>query len=322
MKRVSVALWIAAAGAVVQIIALTGNFYETTGRNAEPKSAWFGIPHASDLILASALVALVAAGLSVANRQPVRGRTLGLIVGAVGLLATLQLVYRMIVPPFGCLRFGCGLTPKADVNLLMAIWAALAGCVAVTLGGFLHAFSATAQRTPARPRLAARQTGMTPWLGLAAVGATAMFVFPFTLFSLYTVAGFYGQRGETTWGGWLSIPHTSSLVLALTLAVVGLVIAAGRRRSPLGTGALGATIALLALVAAARLLYRILDDPFATAGGAENVPVGTVTVELVGYLGLAGGLLAVAAGIVHAAQHRQPETERSAAGEAATSPTS
>lgn len=49
------------------------------------------------------LSALVAVGLLVAtalDRNPVRGRSVGLIIGVVGLLATLQLGYRMIAPPF------------------------------------------------------------------------------------------------------------------------------------------------------------------------------------------------------------------------------
>jgi len=305
MQRLTPLLWMAVAGAVLQLVALGGNFYETTGG---VQSAWFGVPHTSDLILASAIVALVGVALAAANRQPVRGRTLGLVIGAVGLLATLQLAYRMIVPPFGCLQFGCGFTAKSDVNLLAGIWIALAGCVAVTVGGFAHAFTRSARAASARPPIAAQQTGMTPWLGLAALSAVAMFVFPFTGFTLYTVSGFFGQQGVTTWGGWLSIPHTSSLVLALVLIIVGLVVAAGRGRSPLAPAALGATIAVLAFLATARIFYRILDDPFGTAGGAENVRVGSVTVELVGYLALAAGLVAVAAGTVHALQHRSPRS--------------
>jgi hypothetical protein len=235
---------------------------------------------------------------------------MGLIVGGVGLLATLQLVYRMIVPPFGCLQYGCGTTAAQDVDLLTGIFVALAGCVAVTLGGLGHAVSHAARETAPRPWLAERQSGMTPWLGLAALGALAMFVFPFTAFTLYEVEGFFGSRATQPWGGWLSIPHTSSLVLAITLVVIGLVVAAARRRAPLGPSALGVAIAALALVAGARILYRMVVPPFGGAGGAEDVPVGDVDVLLSGYLGILAALVAVAGGLVHAARHREAGAER------------
>ena len=148
---------------------------------------------------------------------------------------------------------------------------------------------------------------MTPWPGLSALGAVGMFVFPFTVFTLYTVQGFFGARATQAWGGWLSIPHTSSLVLAATAGIVALVVvAAARERSPLGPVALGSTIAVIALLAAARIIYRIVVPPFATAGGGENVEVGAVAIELAGYLGLLSALLALGAALVHAAQHRAP----------------
>jgi len=309
MHRISAFLWLAAGGAVLQVVALGTNFYETTGKQAAVKSAWFGIPHASDLILAAAVVAILAVGLTAANRQPVRGRNLGLIVGVIGLLATAQLVYRMTTPPFGgCLQYGCGTNAAQDVNLLAGIWIALAGCVAVTVGGFLHAFTSAAREAGPHPLISAEQRGMSPWLGLSAVGAVAMFVFPFTGFTLYTVSGFLGQEGTAPWGGWLSLPHTSSFVLAIMLIVVGLVIAAGRNRSPLQPAALGATVAILSFAAAARIFYRIIEDPFSTAGGVDTA-VGSVQVELAGYLGLAGAVVAVLGGIVHAVQHRESTAE-------------
>lgn len=304
MQRVSAFLWIATAGAVLAIVAIAGSFYELDG---EGQSAWYGVPHASDLILAAAVVALIGVVLTATERQPVRGRTVGLIIGVIGLLATMQLGYRMIVPPYGCLQFGCGFSSQADVTLLTGIWMALGGCIAVTLGGFGYALSGAGERTTARPLIAARQTAMTPWLGLAAVGAVAMFVFPFTVFTLYTVSGFFGGDAVTTWGGWLSLPHTSSLVLALAAIIVGLVIAAGRERSPLSPTGLGMTIALLAAIGGARILYRIIVDPFGGAGGAEDVQVGSVTTELAGYLGLAGALIAIGAAVMHALDSREPE---------------
>lgn len=310
MQRISAFLWIAAGGAVLQFVALGSNFYETLGEMGETKDAWFGVPHTADLILFSGIVAITGMALTAGNRQPARGRTVGLIVAGVGLLATLQLVYRMAVPPFGCLQFGCGFSAAQDVNLLAGIWIALAGCVAVTIGGALHAFSRTARETAPQSWIAERQDGMTPWLGLAVVGGVAMFVFPFTGFTLYSVTGFFGaEGGAQPWGGWLSIPHTSSLVLAMGAGILGLVVAAARRRSPLSPSALGATIGILAFVAGTRILYRLIADPFSTAGGAGNVQVGNVDVELAGYLGLAFAIVAVVAGFVHAAQTREAAVE-------------
>ncbi|MBA3408635.1 MAG: hypothetical protein H0U06_11385 [Solirubrobacterales bacterium] len=313
MRRVPALLWLVAAGAIVQLVSVTLNFYELRG---EPQGAWYGVPHTSDLIVASAVVAIVAVGLTAAGRQPFRGRTIGLLAGAVGVLAAVQVVYRMAVPPYGCLQYGCGFAAKGDTEVLTGMWIALAGCAVVVVGALLYAFSRTARETPAAARIAGRQSGMTPWLGLAGLGSVAMFVFPFTVFTLYTVEGFFGSRVTQPWGGWLSLPHTSSLILAATAIVVGLVVAAARGRSPFSPRALGVTIGTLALLAAARILYRLLDHPFDTAGGSSETPVGDVTVELGGYLGLAGALLAAVAGFVHAAQQRAPAGERSVAGEA------
>lgn len=98
MQRITPWLWLALAGSVLQVVALVGpDFYMAQG---ERKDAWFGIPHASDLILLSALAAISMFTVTALRRNPVRGRSVGLIVGAVGLLATLQLGYRMVVPPF------------------------------------------------------------------------------------------------------------------------------------------------------------------------------------------------------------------------------
>lgn len=316
MRRISALLWLVLVGAVVQLVSVTLNFYELRG---EPQGAWYGVPHTSDLIVGSAVVAIVALGSTAAGRRPFRARTIGLLVGVVGLFATVQVVYRMAVPPYGCLQYGCGFAAKGDTQVLTGMWIALAGCVAVTLGALAYALSRTARETPAAPRIAGRQSGMTPWLGLAGLGSVAMFVFPFTVFTLYTVEGFFGSRVEQPWGGWLSIPHTSSLILAATVIIVGLVVAAARERSPLSPAALGVTIGTIALLSAARILYRLLDDPFSTAGGATNVPVGEVTVELSGYLGLVAALLAAVAGFVHAVQHRAPARERGLRREAGAS---
>ena len=80
-------MWLALGGAALQLVSVTLNFY-TLGR--EPKSAWYGVPHAADLIVASAVVAIVAVALTAAARRPFSGRTPGLVAGGVGMLATLQ----------------------------------------------------------------------------------------------------------------------------------------------------------------------------------------------------------------------------------------
>ncbi|MEJ7795933.1 MAG: hypothetical protein WKF50_10305, partial [Nocardioides sp.] len=104
MQRMSIWLWLAVGGATLQFSALGSNFYVINGKDGgTTKDAWLGIPHASDLILASAVVTIVALTLSARGRSPVSGRTLGTAVAVVGGLATAQLAYRMAVPPFGCL---------------------------------------------------------------------------------------------------------------------------------------------------------------------------------------------------------------------------
>lgn len=301
MRHISVGLWAAVAGAALQFVALGSSFYVVHGKDGDTtRDAWLGIPHASDLILASALVTVVAFALAVRGRSPLRGRNLGLLVALAGALATAQLVYRMIVPPFGCLTYSCGTTSNADVTLLAGIWIGLAGNVLALAGGLAHAFSAAAARTPARPALSPQQAGMTPWLGVGALGMLVAFVAPFTAFKIYAVQGFFGAKSTSEWGGWLSIPHTSSLVLALALAVGLLVLAAARRRAPITPAALGASVAVAAFVAGARELFRIVQPPFSTAGGASDVDVGAVTIHAAFYVGLAGAVVALVAGVVQA----------------------
>jgi len=129
---------LALGGAALQLVSATLNFY-TLGR--EPKSAWYGVPHAADLIVASAVVAIVAVALTAAARRPFSGRTLGLVTGGVGMLATLQVAYRMVAPPFGCLVYGCGLTAGSDAQVLAPMWLALAASLAVPGGAFARARS-------------------------------------------------------------------------------------------------------------------------------------------------------------------------------------
>ncbi len=302
MRGITLWLWVALAGAVLQIVALFGpDFYFAEG---ERKDAWFGIPHASDLVLLSAIVAIGTVILMVLGRNPLRGRSMGLAVGVVGLLATLQLVYRMIVPPFGgavpsdvgiigagCLYY-CSPSEAAPADLLLGIWLAFLGCLAVTVGGFVYAYSRAAQQVPPRPWVAQAQSGMSPWLGLAALGAVGQFVFGYTFFTFYTTAS---DGGEVTWSGWLPTPHTSSLVLLISLLVLGLAWTAARGRSPLGPAALGIAVAVLGLVSTYRIFYRIVSSPFGS-GGSE--------IGIAAYLSLAAAILIVVAGLVHAVVQR------------------
>lgn len=303
MRRITPWLWLALAGSVLQLIALVGpDFYIAQG---ERQDAWFGIPHASDLILLSALAAIVMFAVTALGRNPVRGRSVGLIVGVVGLLATLQLGYRMIVPPFGgevpsnsgilgsgCLYY-CSPSEAEPAELLIGIWLAFLGCLAVTLGGFLHARSRTARETAARPWVAPTQSGNNPWLGLAALGALGQFIFGYTFFTFFTTMR---DGGEVNWSGWLPTPHTSSLILAITLAVVGLVWAVARGRAPLNPMALGGLVAVLGLISASRIFYRIVAPPFGS---------GPVEIGLAAYLSLLSAIVIVVSGIVYAVTQRQ-----------------
>lgn len=306
MQRISLWLWVALGGAVLQGLALGSEFYIVGG---ERKGAWLGLPHTSDLLLASVLVTIVLLVLAGVGRSPLRGRNVGLAVGVVGLLAALQVAYRMWIPPFGCLTFSCSPSEASDVTLLTGIWMALIGSVVVAVGGFLHAVTGAARETAARPPVAVRQEGMNPWLGLAGLGAVGMFVFGFTIFDFYVVSGFLGQEGSSSWSGWLSIPHTSSLVLALGVAVVVLALAAGRQRAPMGPSSLGALIGTLGFIAGARILFRMFESPFSSAGGSTT-EVGTVTIQPSAYVALAAAALVVVGGIVQAAMYREAPAER------------
>ncbi len=303
MQRITPWLWLALAGSILQLIALVGpDFYIAQG---ERKDAWFGIPHASDLIFLSALATIVVFAVTALGRNPVRGRSVGLIVGVVGLLATLQLGYRMIVPPFGgdvpanagilgsgCLYY-CSPSEAAPADLLIGIWIAFFGCLAVTLGGFLHARSRTARETSARPWVSPTQSGANPWLGLAALGGLGQFIFGYTFFTFFTTMG---DDGEVTWSGWLPTPHTSSLILAITLAVIGLVWAVARGRAPLNPMALGGLVAVLGLISGSRVFYRIVEPPFSS---------GPVEIGLAAYLSLLSAVVIVVSGIVYTVTQRQ-----------------
>jgi hypothetical protein len=133
---------------------------------------------------------------------------------------------------------------------------------------------------------------MTPWLGLAALGAAGQFLFGYTFFTFYSTIG---DDGSTTfWSGWLPSPHTSSFVLAMTVIVAGLVWYASRGKAPLNPMAFGILIAVLGLASTSRILYRIVESPF---GGSADI-------GFAAYLSLLSAVLIVVAGIAHAVTHR------------------
>lgn len=107
VQHVTGGLGLALAGAILQLGSLGSDFYQAEG---EQKDAWLGIPHTSDLILLSALVTVALIALTAAGRSPMRGGRVGIAVGIVGLLATFQLGYRMLAPPFGAETTASGLT--------------------------------------------------------------------------------------------------------------------------------------------------------------------------------------------------------------------
>lgn len=311
-QYVSPWLWVASIGALLQLYALTSDFYvtPTDDGGTRVRDAWFGIPHTSDLVLASALVAIVLVALTVANRCPVGGRGTGGWIGIVGLLASLQLGYRMIAPPFnlsvqgdqtvanlfsGDCQFYCSpsVAAGAGAELLTGIYVGIAGCLLVAVAGLGHALSRRAVASPARPRIAGAQVRRNPWLILAAAGAAGSFLIGYTIFPFYTTMN---DTGAVTWSGWLPTPHTSSFVLALAVVVVGLVVVAGRGRSPLGPTALGATLAVLGLLIAGRIYQRILEPPFGSGGAVIEFPA---------YLSAGAGLLVVVAGVLVAVTGRR-----------------
>lgn len=300
MDRMSAGLWLAVLAAVLQLSAVGSDFYQV---GDTVRDAWFGVPHTADLILISGLVTLVLVALTAANRSPVGGRAVGLIVGVTALVATIQLGYRMAVPPFGgCLTYTCGATPKnTEITLLIGIFIGLVGCIAALVGGFVHAFSSRASATRPNFWVADEQTGSTPWLGLAALSSVGMFVVGYTVLDFYSVP----QRDSVSdWSAWLSIPHTSTIILLLAVGVALLVRAASRSRSPMGPQALGATIAVAGFVMTARTLYRVIVSPF-FSGPAEGVFDEGVVINAPAYAALALGVITIVAGLVHANSARE-----------------
>lgn len=306
MQKITVWLWLVLAGAALQLSSLTTDYFMYEGK---AQSAWMGLPTTAELVLLCGLVALVMVGLTMAARSPVNGTHTGRIIATAGLIATLQLAYRVIAPPFGselpdhvttfnsgCL-FWCLPSQALPADPQPGVWMAIAGSAAIAIGGLLHSIAPTAKATPARPWTASAQAGLTPWLSLAALGAIGQTIFGFTVFTFYRTIG---KSGEYTWSGWLPMPHTASWVFAISITIILLVWAAARRRSPLKPGDLGALIALLAFTSTARIGFRIVDSPF---GPTSNVEIGPAA-----YLSVVSGLLAIVAGATQAARFRAKST--------------
>lgn len=314
MNRISIGQWIAIIGAVLIFVALGSNFYEVPAENGpDIQDAWFGIPQTSQLLLGAGLISVLLAVFSGVGRSMFRGTTVGIVMAVLGLLGTLQLGYRMIAPPFDfelqssetwanifsfdhCLWI-CPPSQAVDATLLPGIWIGFVGILAVLVGGVVHALSPTAKATPANFWRAERQTGMTPWLGLAGLGALAQFIFGYTFFPFYYVP----ELGERLWSGWLPTPHTAMLVFWMSVLIIGLVIAANRRAAPLSPSGMGALIAALGFVSAARIGYRMIEAPFQGGTVAAELQVGA-------YLAIISAVVIIVAGLVHGATHKQPAT--------------
>lgn len=314
MSRISIGQWVAIVGAVLIFVALGSNFYSIPGEDGpQIQDAWFGVPHTSQLMLGTAVIAVVLAAFAAAGRSMFRGVTVGVITTVMGLLSTLWLGYRMLAPPFDfelqstetwaslfsfdhCLWF-CPPSQAVDAELLPGIWIGFIGTVAVLVGGIVHLLSRPARATPANFWMAESQTGMTPWLGLAGLGALGQFVFGYTFFPFYYTPE--TPPGAEYWSGWLPTPHTSMLVFWMSLLIIGLVIAASRQRAPVSPSAMGGLVAALGLVSGVRILYRMIEAPFRGGTVPAELQVGA-------YLAIASALLIIIAGIVHGATHKQP----------------
>lgn len=312
MNRISIGQWIAIVGAVLIFVALGSNFYEVPAENGpDVQDAWFGIPQTSQLLLGAGLISVVLAMFSAVGRSMFRGKTVGIVMALLGLVGTLQLGYRMIAPPFDfelessetwmnifsfdhCLWF-CPPSQAVDATLLPGIWIGFAGILAVLVGGVVHALSPTANATPANFWHAERQTGVTPWLGLAGLGALGQFVFGYTFFPFYYVP----ELGERLWSGWLPTPHTAMLVFWMSVLIIGLVIAAYRHAAPLSPSGMGGLIAALGFVSAARIGYRMIEAPFRGGTVAAELQIGA-------YLAIVSAVVIIVAGIVHGATHKEP----------------
>lgn len=263
MIRISLGLWLAVAGALASLVAVASDFYVVgVGTpNVTIQDAWIGLPHAADLVLASALTTTALVILAGVDRGPMRGRFIGAAVAAVGGIGLAQLIYRGIIPPFGgCLTYGdCG-GAQSNVTLLTGYYIAIAGCAAAVIGGLAHMASQSARRTVAASWAAPRQAGATPLLWVAAAGSVLMIGLGFTVLPFYRNGFSAGPPKD--WSAWIAIPKTADLLVLLAASVVFLVISAARRRAPLEPAALGAVIGVAGLLATIRIAFRIVDGPF------------------------------------------------------------
>ena len=300
MRAVPKALWLALAGAALQVPSLFTDFYVFEGVR---KSAWFGVPQTSELVLLAALVTAGLAGLIVAGRSPLTGKVAGWVIGILGSLAVLQLAYRMIAPPFGakvtghagifgtsCLYY-CLPSQALPADLLPGIWTALAGSALVALGGTLQALWPGDSDTSMQPWRSSEQHGMSPWLGLAALGAIGQFVFGYTFFTFYTSVR---DTGPMTWSGWLPSPHTAWLVFLVTIAVLSLATSAARERAPFSPRWLGIALVTLGAISVGRIAYRIYQPPF-----RSDVEIGPAA-----YLALISALVILVAGFMQASMFK------------------
>ncbi len=311
MRRISLGLWLAVAGAVASFVSLGTDFYVVNPSSKSPNivDAWIGLPHASDLVFASALVTTVMVILVASNRAPARGSLVGGAVALVGAIGLGQLLYRIALPPFGgCLSYGDCTSSKATVTILFGMWLAVAGCAAALVGGLLHVRSSAARETVPHWWATPDQAGSTPLLGLSGVAAVVMFASGFTLLPFYTNGFSSGPAKD--WSAWIATPKTADLVLLLAAGVVFLVVSASRRRAPLSPGALGGAIVVAGLVCGVRILYRILDGPFISsshepgttfAGSATS----TAEVHVWAFIALAAAVVVVLCGIGQALNFRQ-----------------
>lgn len=323
MARVSAWLWIALAGTVLQVVSLGTNFYLTTGEDGSERArdAWFGIAHASEFMLAVAVITIALTVFAALGRSLFGGRKLGFTIGTLGLLVSAHIGYRMIAPPFdfgdlgesvtmadlfnSCLGY-CSPAQAGDAELLPGIFIALAGCLLVMVGGFAHAMTRRAAATEANFWRAEEQGGLTPWMTAAGAGAIGQFVFGYTFFAFYLVTN---DSGTTAWAGWFPTPHTAVMVLWSSAIVLVLAVAAARGRAPINPSTVGAVTAVMGFLSASRIGYRMLEPPFGGGTVPADVGVGAI-------LSIVSAGVVIGAGIAQAATHREPVPETS--GSAAT----
>ncbi len=321
MQRTTIWLWLTMCGAAVVLLQFTSiglPFYQV---GEKVRDSFFAIPHTADLMILATLVAITLFVLTMKGRAPIQGRTVGLVIGFIALLAVLQLGYRMMAPPFvgpkadfnglfstGC-YFYCWPSMATKGTLLPGIWVSFAGMVTIMLGGFLHSMSQTAKQTAAVDLSVKHQAGVNAWLLIAATSAVGSFIAGYTQFV------FFGGRPNSNpevatmgFSGWSASPHTSGLVLFVAMAVVALVWLAKKQRSFLSPVGIGAAIAVMGAITASRIFYRINVMPF--KGGVFP------EIGIAAYIALGLAVLVAVAGIIYALTNRKSTAESSADAEA------